>query len=364
MLYKVIIFGTGTSSEVIEEALNNNTTVIAYADNDIKNQGRIKNNIPILNPDFIVDYEFDYILIASQFNEEIYHQLLKIGIKKDKIFQFYKYLDLRYNYVNNSIQKFSSHSNTEILVTGISYTNSSIREDLLIRKVHKFTFGSQDLYYDYNIIKHIFKSYPEQSSNVKYIIIGLCYYSFQYDLSLSAMKNKTVLYDQILNDSHNFKGIEEFYEQHDINKRIANNIFKKNEQGISVFTWKSKSFNLQEMESLGKKQAETDCTKNYPNTVKENIKILKKYLEMADNYDIKPIIIVSPASIYYTEFFSKRIEEEFIYIIKELKKEYSFQYIDYFRSDKFNNDDFSDVSHLNAKGAEKFTKLLNEIIQW
>lgn len=62
--------------------------------------------------------------------------------------------------------------------------------------------------------------------------------------------------------------------------------------------------------------------------------------------------------------FSLLLEREFQSIIKAFKKEYDFQYIDYFRSEKFNNEDFEDVSHLNPKGAEKFTEILNEIIDW
>ena len=62
--------------------------------------------------------------------------------------------------------------------------------------------------------------------------------------------------------------------------------------------------------------------------------------------------------------FSERIENEFRSIINEIGKLYDFQYIDYFRSESFTDDDFGDVFHLNRDGAEKFTKILNNLIKW
>lgn len=74
--------------------------------------------------------------------------------------------------------------------------------------------------------------------------------------------------------------------------------------------------------------------------------------------------MIFPASKYYTKYFSERIENEFRSIINEIGKLYDFQYIDYFRSELFTDDDFVDVSHLNGDGAEKFTKILNNLIKW
>lgn len=74
--------------------------------------------------------------------------------------------------------------------------------------------------------------------------------------------------------------------------------------------------------------------------------------------------MIFPASKYYTKYFSERIENEFRSIINEIGKLYDFQYIDYFRPELFTDDDFVDVSHLNGDGAEKFTKILNNLIKW
>lgn len=91
---------------------------------------------------------------------------------------------------------------------------------------------------------------------------------------------------------------------------------------------------------------------------------MNDYLKMLIDSNIKPIVVVFPASKYYAKYFSQRIENEFHSIIKDLQDKYEFQYIDYFRSDEFEDEDFLDVSHLNHKGATKFTQILNDTIKW
>lgn len=252
-----------------------------------------------------------------------------------------------------------------MLATGISYTNSGLKADILNRKCFKFSIPSQDIYYDYNIVKYIIENYIDKLEELKYIIIGLSYYSFQYDLSVSAMKNKVILYYNILKDAHHFKEAKNIYMEYEVNENIASKILKKDKNGFYNFNWNSQLLkDTKDKAYIGKTQAELDCNKNYPETVKENTQIFKDYLKLLKEHNIKPIVVVFPASKYYTKYFSKRIEEEFQSIINEVSKEYDFQYIDYFRSDLFDDEDFQDVSHLNPKGAEKFTKILNEVIDW
>ncbi|PIH03745.1 chemotaxis protein [Clostridium combesii] len=365
-MYKLIVFGTGSTSKFVTQLLDNNVEILAYADNDNKKWSKSYYNKEIMNPEYINDLQYDFIVIASQFNEEIYSQLLNIGIDKNKILQFFKFADLYCNTFKWNMHRYiNSKEKIEILATGISYTSSGLKEEILDKKCFKFSIGSQDLYYDYIIVKNIIENYEEKTKNLKYVIIGLSYYSFQYDMSLSAMKNKVILYYEVLKDAHNFKDAKKIYLEYEINENIASKIFKKNKYGRYDLNWNTIILKGDENKCyIGKLQAERDCNKNYPKTVEENKEIFKNYLNLLRDNNIKPIVVVFPASKYYTKYFSKRIEDEFHFIINEFKKEYDFQYIDYFRSDLFEDDDFTDVSHLNTKGAEKFTQILNEEIQW
>lgn len=360
------MFGTGKSSIFVENVLSDNVKILAYIDNDKSKWGKTKNNILILSPDAIKKFDYDYIIIGSQFNDEIYDQLISRGILRTRIFQYYKFIDQVSNYYKYFMDIFKNSSiDIEVFLTGISYSYQGFREDICLKKAFKFAFGSQDIFYDYHTIKYLLENFPKKTSNVRYVIIGLCYYSFQYDMSLSSMKGKSVLYYEVIKEAHHFKDIEKVHDEYDINKRIADKIFRKNADGNYDFKWNITTLkDCEDIQNTGKKQAELDCNKNHQKTVKENTQIFKDYLQLLKQYNIKPIVAVYPATKYYTDYFSKKIEDEFHSIISEVKKEYDFQYIDYFRSDLFNNDDFQDVSHLNSQGAEKFTKILNEEIEW
>lgn len=365
-MYNILIFGTGNSSIIVENALNNNVRILTYLDNDMSKWNKIKNNIIINSPDKIEQYNYDYIIIASQFNTDIYKQLIHIyGIDANKIFQFYAFTDNNFNYYKYNMNKFiSSNDEIELISTGISYAAKGFIEDICLKKSFKFAFSGQDLFYDYKTIKYIVENVSKRN-NIKYALIGLCYYSFQYDMSMSTTRNKIILYYSVLKNSHNFKSIKTIYNEYKINKKIADNIFKKDRNNKYNFKW-----NLPTLEDyddkwkMGKEVAEKDCNKNYPKTVAENKLIFIKYLELLTSCNIKPIVVVYSVTKYYSKYFSNRIEEEFHSIINRAKHKYDFQYIDYFKSNEFQDNDFEDVSHLNSKGAEKFTNILNKKIVW
>lgn len=368
-LYNVLIFGTGAGCNFFMNGVDiNKTNIIAYLDNDSSKWGCLFREKKIVPPSEIGNYLYDYIIIGSQYNESIYNQLSNMKVDKNKILQFYKFYDMLYNPVKNYIDYYNKRfEEVETIITGISYARAGIIENELFRRAHTFTMYSQDLFYDYKIADYILNKH--KNNKIKYAIIGLSYYSFQYDMSLSSMKNRVILYYNIFEDKHNYKdlSIEEFNNEYNISKGICDKIFKKNENGSYEFTWSNPSLKdctIEEIIKTGRNQAQRDCNKDYPETVKENTRVFKDYLKLLEKHNIKPIVIVFPASKYYTEHFSKRIEDEFHAIIKDVKNKYDFQYIDYFRSDQFNDDEFSDVSHLNPKGAKKFTEILNKEIKW
>lgn len=362
---KVIIFGTGRAGNTVNNSLKNEVDVIAFADNDKTKWGRVHNGKKIIPPDEINRYNFDFILIGSQYNEEIYNQLLKLQINKSKIFQFYKFIDFGWNYVNWCLNNaINNRENIEALITGISYAYFGFSKNSCVKEMVSLANSSQDLYYDYHLIEYLLYKY--KFSKLKTVIIGISYYSFQYDMSLSAMRNKVPLYYETIGLKHNAKDINKLLEGKNETRVIGNAIFNVNEHGNAIIKWDIPKINNEEtiLRNSAKKQAYIDCNKDYPETVKENVEIFKNYLVYLKKHDINPVVVVFPAHNDYTKHFSSRIEKEFLNIISETKKSIGFQYIDYFRSCEFSEDEYFDYTHLNSKGAEKFTKILNEVIEW
>lgn len=349
---KIMIFGTGTTSYNVVNSLEDNVEIVAYIDNDKSKIGCYKDSYSVVSPDEIGKFQFDYIIIASQYEEEIFEQLKNLNINEKKIIRFFKWFDYNYNYVKHVITAYHNNHDYQGMITGISYARAAILEDLLKYKFVSLAFPSQDIKYDYKMVEYIINN--RNDNKIDYCIIGLSYYSFQYDLLKSSMKNKANLYDFIAFDK----------EKSNCDFMVENIIFKQ--EYSKQIRQEIEYCRLDEYVKweTGKKQALRDCNKNYPETVNENKQILKDYLQLLKKNEIQPIIVICPASKYYTEYFSQRIEEEFHSIIREVAQEYNFQFMDYFRSEEFHDDDFQDVSHLNIRGAEKFTRMLNEKIKW
>lgn len=368
-MYNIIIFGTGKTSMIVESGLNDNVNILCYCDNDQSKWLNIHNNKQIISPEKIKGLEFDYIIIASQFNESIYNQLIELKVHEKKIFQFYKYMDYNWNYINHNLCCLNEHKDTEVIATGISYMEKGIIGECLCKKIINIANHSQDLYYDYHLIEYILEKYNREVLNFKYVFLGLSYYSFEYDMSKASMRGKVPLYYEVIGKSHHMNELDDLIIYKQINETIAQNIFKYNKEGAPSINWFNdnleNNMNIFRIdEEIAKKQALLDGNKNYPETVKENIQIFKDYLKLLKDNNIKPIVIVCPVSNYYAKHFSQRLTNEFNNIVKEVRKEYDFQFIDYFNSNLFGDEDFYDVTHLNRNGAEKFTKILNEIIEW
>lgn len=182
-------------------------------------------------------------------------------------------------------------------------------------------------------------------------------------MSLSAMKNKTLLYYPVLETAHHYPNVDQLYKQYQVNKRIADKLFRKNMQDHYDFKWNTPTLkDYEDKWGVGKETAERDCNKHYPKTVEENKQILVDFLTLLQEHQIKAALVIYPVTQYYAEYFSEAIEQEFHTTVQILQRKFHFQLIDAFRSPLFNDNDFADVSHLNWKGAEKFTELLNQHI--
>ncbi|SOB91153.1 lipopolysaccharide biosynthesis glycosyltransferase [Ureibacillus xyleni] len=82
---KIILFGTGRNSENITKLLNEyNFPVFTYLDNNKENHGKLFLNREVLNPEMFEKTNDSYIIIASQYYNEISIQLQNKGLIKNK----------------------------------------------------------------------------------------------------------------------------------------------------------------------------------------------------------------------------------------------------------------------------------------
>jgi predicted O-methyltransferase YrrM len=84
---KILIFGFGKNYETAKQYnLFEKDEILAFIDNNHEKQKKLFENKPVISPNQIEDFGFDQIVIASLAYDEIYNQLLSLGVDKYKIF--------------------------------------------------------------------------------------------------------------------------------------------------------------------------------------------------------------------------------------------------------------------------------------
>ncbi|MED4454435.1 D-alanyl-lipoteichoic acid biosynthesis protein DltD [Metabacillus fastidiosus] len=381
--YKIVVFGINNYCGIIPGLIDQDKSkIIAYIDDTSEKVGSEINGCPIISINQLDNLQYDYLLLLNS-NYEIINNKIKQGkINIENIFNFNRHflIDTDYNFYSKYYNFIDDNKDFEGIITGLSYAEIGIDPKILQKNFFNFAVSSQDLFFDYQIMKFLLE-FSELRENIKYSVISLAYYSFGYDLSKS--KNvrtlRTEIYYPILGTVHNYHPGKEFIKEYDnyssICKKLLTEDFSRQLYNImepigrnTIDRTLRKEFSSQKMtheEVLKEKESvEKDFKKRYPDTVKENTQILKSYLNLLKENSIKPIIVVCPVSKFYQENASDDIKVEFDKIINDMKQEYDFQIIDLFYSDKFVDSDFYDSSHLNYNGAEKFTNILNKLITW
>lgn len=83
--YKIAIFGAGAGGEQLYKQLFRRHDLVCFFDNDSKKIGNILLGLPILSPRKIKTIDFDKILIGSQYQPQIYDQLISLGVSPEKL---------------------------------------------------------------------------------------------------------------------------------------------------------------------------------------------------------------------------------------------------------------------------------------
>lgn len=95
MMHNILVFGTGSGWQNIKGTLDfDKIKISAFIDNNPKKIGNTLNHRPIIPPHQINNYQFEYILIASEYFKEITEQLNSLNVSGDKILPFYEYASL------------------------------------------------------------------------------------------------------------------------------------------------------------------------------------------------------------------------------------------------------------------------------
>ena len=85
MKNKIVVFGTGKGGKLVFKQYSKESNVLAFCDNAVEEQGSYLFRKKIIAPSELVQLKFDQILIASQYSDSIFVQLIKMQVDPEKI---------------------------------------------------------------------------------------------------------------------------------------------------------------------------------------------------------------------------------------------------------------------------------------
>ncbi|WP_051540287.1 hypothetical protein [Clostridium ihumii] len=340
--YKVILYGNDEKCKQIRNMMKNWKVI------------KISNQTNYI--DIFKEYECDFIFVVESVDK---NKLLDKNIYARKIYFIDDFKTSIIEGLDYKLLNLFNKSKIQGIITGLSYAEVGIKEELLPYNFVNLALSSQDIYYDLLLIKNLYK-FDEVKNNLKYVIINLAYYTFDYDMSMSVGKYRIHRYCKYFKSSvhHNKDKIglditRDFYENRISFNHYINLIEERANTKINIY------------DENAQYEANRNSRMDYYETRCENTIILEDYLSFLENNNIKPIIVICPTSSYYKKYFNDNKKKKIFYeIMNEINLKYDFEIIDFFDNELFSDEDFWDYSHLNGKGARKFTNMIREKIEW
>lgn len=357
----ILGWGTGNTARTAMQYFKKDINILAFIETIPKAKEFMGKRVIDISE--IRDYKYDYIVVLSKFIDEIEIIIKALEIDREKVIfwnsaQFFEYSEFARNHFYNRYKEFENQrEKIELLVTGISYHNDGIDCRMFPVKAFNFALRAQDLFYDFEIVKFI-NEQKKEKCDLKYVIIGLNYYSFEYDFSKSSNCKEIIRYFPWIPDPHNMLS-QEYFEGFVLQERERLSKYQYYEK---IFEIKMPEYNLNDEE--GKKAAAADFNKHYPLTIYENKAILVDFIQYLKINNIKPVILIMPATKYYTKYCPIEKRELFENTLNEVLKGYNIQVLNYFDSYDCPDSDYYHITHFNKKGAGRFTRKLAGDINW
>jgi hypothetical protein len=305
--------------------------------------------------------KYDYaICVQDGFYDAVIMNLLRCGFPTKKVVSFAALPSVGNFQTERPLRHYQEHCQEfEIFATGTSYTETAIDINKFKRKAINLATSSQDIYYNFQIAKSVIL-YNGGKNGIRYALIGLAPYSFHFDLSNAfTLKCRLLPYFIAFNDLHN--------------SPVPADVYKK----FLREDWVTKKFPVDNIYINGVKSqrvmvdplANNDgirpwTGKYYPETLKENTKILDDYLTLCEENNVRPVIFMAPLTEKYIANFNKQLLEEFYSLIEQARQKHSSAvFVDGYKWGGVTYEDFYDHQHVNLHGAAKFSAYLNDFIE-
>ena len=279
-------------------------------------------------------------------------------------------LNIPENYINNSNYYKNNQDKIEVMIFGSSQMAGAINPEFFDKPSICFASASQHHKLDFTILRQLLP----RTENLKYVVLELS--TSQLELrhnsknfwkntvylkyfGVNAFERKTYFKDELIflsNPDIYSKKLSEYY------------IKNKNDFQLNKYGFDTNSFNgifnkLDYNETLINQLKATSNQLENPKIFKYNTLFLYSILDYLKEQNIRTIITTLPLYKTYRANLNSKIVKRRDSIISVIKMKFpEVIFIESERDSIFNIRDFNNFNHLNPKGAEKFTKKLNEIL--
>ncbi len=276
------------------------------------------------------------------------------------------------------------------IVLGLSHARVGICPEMIPINVADISVSAQDIYYNYSTLKYIISQYPTRLKNIQYAVYDVFDYTYlNYDVSLSNNACQYYKWGGYSLDSHNFNlnkncdvDFDEFISgiqsnklktgvEHFSNECIIRGDFIKQYNKAEVDMIGSRTKTVSPEEILAYDGDNSLVNKRFESTIKENIELLNKTMELLKsinpNMKIRLVILPHyPQACRQIESKYKDVKKKFLDRMNVLCETWDdVEFYDLKELPEFENElYFYDCEHLNYFGAIKFTNILNAVMQW
>ena len=266
-----------------------------------------------------------------------------------------------YSYKNEYLTAHAKDINT--LVFGSSHSFYGIDPQYFTKNTFNAAHVAQSLKWDY----FIFDKFQNKMTNLEYVIMPISYFSLFYELEGGdadwRIKDYAIYYDA---KESSFK-----YNFEVLNRKLVPlflkfyKSFTGEDKGINCST---KGFGNRtalmdvDIVTSGKTAAKIHTVENY-DSFAGNLEILEKFISDCKEKNVKVLLIIPPAWKTYKEHLNAIQMKKTIAACFDLSGKFdNVTFISLFDDRRFNIDDFANADHLNDRGAEKISRILDRII--
>ncbi len=256
----------------------------------------------------------------------------------------------------------STHaSEIEILSFGSSHGLRGINPAYFTKRAFNGGHSSQSISYDYRI----WNKFKSSLTNLDTLILPMSYFSLFSDISESVeswrIKNYAIYYNI---EPKPLEARLELYNQtpYSIVRMVFNALRGKTNLNVETDGFLLQDPAPKDLITTGLAAAERH-TYDDAHNVGKNIAYLTSMLEDCRAMGVNVVLVTTPTSHYYYDLLD---QDQLALTYSSLEAIVSafdhVAYYDFLKDDRFIDPDFHDADHLSAAGAEKLSKILNDII--